>query len=330
MSKTYLVTGGTGFIGAALVRKLVHEGAHVRVLDNNLRGRPRRIADVAEHVEMIEADVRDSDAVRKAARGASSVLHLAYVNGTEYFYEQPELILDIGIRGMLNVLDACRMEKVPELVLASSSEAYHQPAIVPTPESVPLVVPDPLNPRYSYGGGKLACELMALNWGRKGFERVMIFRPHNVYGPDMGWEHVIPDLGRKIWRAHLDQPQGVLRAPLQGDGKQTRAFVFIDDFADGVMTMLRRGEHLNIYHIGRSDEVTIERLARLIAGYFGRDVAFDYVEAPKGGATRRCPDVSKLAALGYAPKTGLEAGLKATLDWYATHFPEREKDRMAV
>ena len=140
-----------------------------------------------------------------AIAGVDSVLHLAYVNGTEYFYEHPELILDIAVRGMLNVLDACRAEKVPELVLASSSEAYHQPPIVPTPEGVPLVVPDPLNPRYSYGGGKLISELMALNWGRKGFERVMIFRPHNVYGPDMGWEHVIPDLGRKVWRAHLDQ-----------------------------------------------------------------------------------------------------------------------------
>ncbi len=330
MSKTYLVTGGTGFIGAALVRRLVQAGARVRVLDNNLRGRPRRIADIADDIEMIEADVRDGDAVRKAARGVDCVLHLAYVNGTEYFYEHPELILDIAVRGMLNVLDACRAEKVPELVLASSSEAYHQPPIVPTPEGVPLVVPDPLNPRYSYGGGKLISELMALNWGRKGFERVMIFRPHNVYGPDMGWEHVIPDLGRKIWRAHIDQPSGALTIPLQGDGKQTRAFVFIEDFADGVMTMLDRGQHLNIYHIGRDEEVSIEHLARALAGYFGREAEFQHGDAPKGATTRRCPDVSKLAALGYAPKVDLGTGLKTTMDWYVAHFPERELDRMAV
>jgi nucleoside-diphosphate-sugar epimerase len=330
MSKTYLVTGGTGFIGAALVRRLVERGERVRVLDNNLRGRPRRIADIAADVEMVEADVRDGDAVRKAAKGADSVLHLAYVNGTEYFYEHPELILDIAVRGMLNVLDACRAEGVGELVLASSSEAYHQPPLVPTPETVPLVVPDPLNPRYSYGGGKLISELMALNWGRKGFERVMIFRPHNVYGPDMGWEHVIPDLGRKIWRAHLAQPTGVLTIPLQGDGKQTRAFVFIEDFADGVQAMLDRGQHLNIYHIGRDEEVTIEHLARAIAGAFGREIAFSYGEAPVGATTRRCPDISKLAALGYAPKIGLEEGLALTMAWYAAHYPERERDRMAV
>ncbi len=126
------------------------------------------------------------------------VHHLAFVNGTEFFYSAPELVLDVGVKGMINVIDACRAEGVGKLILASSSEVYQTPPHVPTDETAPLVVPDPTNPRYSYGGGKIISELMAINYGRKFFERVLIFRPHNVYGPDMGWEHVVPQFAMRL------------------------------------------------------------------------------------------------------------------------------------
>ena len=87
---------------------------------------------------------------------------------------------------MMNVLDACISNKIEDLILASSSDVYQSPKEVPTSENVPLIVPDLLNPRYSYGGGKLISELLAINYGRSHFERVVIFRPHNVFGPDMG------------------------------------------------------------------------------------------------------------------------------------------------
>ena len=176
MPKHYLVTGGSGFIGAALVRRLVRDGHRVRVLDDNSRGNPRRLGDAAGAVEFVAGDIRDAAAVAKAVRGVDGVLHLAAVNGTRHFYEKPEVVLDVGVRGMLNVLDACRSEGVGDLVLASSSEAYQTPPVVPTPEDIPLVVPDVLNPRYSYGGSKLISELLAVNWGRTGFDRVAIFR----------------------------------------------------------------------------------------------------------------------------------------------------------
>ena len=98
---------------------------------------------------------------------------------------------------MLNVIDACKKNNIKELIVASSSEVYQSPKIIPTPEEVPLVVPDVLNPRYSYGAGKLISEVIAFN-NKKFFEKVIIFRPHNVYGPDMGMEHVIPQLTNKI------------------------------------------------------------------------------------------------------------------------------------
>src|SRR3979409_549385 len=121
---------------------------------------------------------------------------------------------------MFDVRCACRSEGVRSLVLASSSEVYQTPPEVPTDEHAPLLVPDPSNPRYSYGGGKIISELMAINYGRKYFERVLIFRPHNVYGPDMGWEHVIPQFALRMKMAAELNPVGVIPFPIQGSGQE--------------------------------------------------------------------------------------------------------------
>lgn len=316
MSKLYLVTGGAGFIGSSLVRRLLRDGHNVRVLDDQSRGRAGRLADVRDHVEFIAADVRDADAVRKAARGADSLCHLASVNGTEWFYSKPEIVLDVGVKGIVNTIDACLEHNVPEFVLASSSEVYQTPPAVPTDETAPLCVPDPLNPRYSYGGGKIISELVALNYGRRHLERVLVFRPHNVYGPDMGREHVIPQLVLRADALAAEHPDGVIRFPIQGDGSQTRAFVHIDDFTDGLATVLEKGAHLNIYHIGSDVEVTIRRLAALIFSHIGREFEIVPGPSPEGGPQRRRPDIRKLRALGYRPRVTLRDGLAATIDWY--------------
>jgi nucleoside-diphosphate-sugar epimerase len=115
-----LVTGGSGFIGSGLVKALVHSGARVRVLDDNSRGRPRRLADIAADIEFIVGDIRDAAAVEGAAKGMDEVHHLAFVNGTEFFYSQPDLVLDVGVRGMINVIDACRRHGIGRFILASS------------------------------------------------------------------------------------------------------------------------------------------------------------------------------------------------------------------
>ncbi len=131
--------------------------------------------------------MRDPILVGNAVRGTDCVVHLAAVNGTEYFYSKPHVVLDVGIVGMLNVIAACRQHGVSDLVVASSSEVYQLPPEIPTDETAPLTIPDPLNARYSYAGSKIASELLAINYGRHDFKCVTIFRPHNVYGPDMAW-----------------------------------------------------------------------------------------------------------------------------------------------
>ncbi len=323
MSKRYLVTGGTGFIGSALVKRLVRDGHKVRVLDNNSRGALVRLGSVANVVDFVEADIRNAAAVSRAAKNIDSIVHLAYVNGTEFFYSKPELVLDIAVRGMLNVIDACKNNGVGEFVLASSSEVYQSPPSIPTAEDAPLIVPDILNPRYSYGGGKLACELMAINYGRTGFERVMIFRPHNVYGPDMGWEHVLPQFVVRATRAIGAASCGPVDFPIQGDGSQTRAFVHIDDFVAGVVCMLERGAHLNVYHVGNPEEVTIRYVAEKVFEVLGRKARIMEGPLTQGSTQRRCPDISKLSALGYKPVIGFDQGLTGVVDWYAKNIGTR-------
>ena len=118
--KRYLVTGAAGFIGTALVRALIKNGNVVRGLDNESRGLRDRLRELESRIEWIEGDVRDADTVAKAVRGVDAVFHLAAVNGTEFFYSRPELVLEVAVKGIMNVLDACVAEGVGELFLASS------------------------------------------------------------------------------------------------------------------------------------------------------------------------------------------------------------------
>ncbi len=314
--KRILVTGGSGFIGSALVKALLNEGNRVRVLDNNSRGATRRLREVEKEVEFVEGDIRDAETVAGAVRNCDEVHHLAFVNGTRFFYSAPELVLEVGVKGIVNVLDACRRANVTTLVLASSSEVYQTPPKIPTDEAVPLSVPDPHNPRLSYGVGKIVSEVMTINYGRKFFDRVLIFRPHNVYGPDMGWDHVIPQFALRIRKAASANPAGPLPFAIEGSGQQTRSFCHIDDLVRGFMLMRAKGEHLGIYHIGTAEEITIADLARRVAAHAGREIIFRFMPAPAGSAERRCPDIGKMQRLGYAPQVSLAQGLPPTLDWY--------------
>ena len=316
MAKRVAVTGGGGFIGAYLVKRLVHDGWDVAVVDSMVRGDASRFAEVASDVELFTCDVRDQDALEKAFKGAEVVMHLAAVNGTENFYTQPELVLDVGLRGALAVTDAARKVGVPDLVVASTAEVYQTPAVIPTPEDIPLMLPNSLNPRYSYGGSKIVSELIAFNYGQDQYRQVQVFRPHNVFGPDMGWKHVEPQF---ILRALAAQEAGDATFPIQGDGTETRSFCYVDDVVEGILTMYEKGGHREIYHIGSDEEITIRDLAARIGKIVGIDLDIQPGELQQGGTKRRCPDISKMRSLGWSPAVGLDEGLERTVAWYREH-----------
>ena len=206
----------------------------------------------------------------------------------------PELILEIAVKGMMNVIDACRENKIKELYVASSSETYQIPETIPTLETERLIVPDPLNPRYSYGGGKILWELMAINFGRKYFDKVVVYRPHNVYGPDMGWEHVLPQFAVRMNKIIRETDGDIIDFPIQGSGEETRSFVYIDDFINGLMQLVQKGKHLNIYNIGTMEELSIKELAALVGKCYNKKLNIIPSGILQGSTTRRCPDISKI------------------------------------
>jgi UDP-glucose 4-epimerase len=187
------------------------------------------------------------------------------------------------------------------------------------------MLPDSLNPRYSYGGSKIISELIAFNYGLEHFQKVQVFRPHNIYGPDMGWKHVVPQFIEKLSQAELNPHTGRHIMTLQGDGSETRAFCYVDDVVRGILTMYERGGHREVYHIGNDEEVSIAHLARALGETLGLEVELRTSEAAMGGTPRRCPDITKMRALGYEPRVSLREGLALTAPWYLERGVERER-----
>jgi len=319
----FLVTGGSGFLGAALVKRLVSCGHIVRVLDNGFRSSDQALSEVIDDIEIVHGDIRNREIVIEALKNIDIVVHLAAVNGTENFYTQPTLVLDVGVRGILNVLEGCLEHDVPDIILASSSEVYQTPSKIPTDENEPLVIPDIMNPRYSYGGSKIISELLLVNYARSNFKRAIVFRPHNVYDPAMGWEHVLPQFIVRTMAGMENYPQGTIPFLMQGNGQQARSFIHIEDMIDGIMLLIEKGKHLNIYHIGNPEEITIADFAKKVANYYSRELDIQPDTLTQGSTERRCPNINKMRKLGFNPRIPLELGLPPTIEWYASRINQR-------
>jgi nucleoside-diphosphate-sugar epimerase len=165
------------------------------------------------------------------------------------------------------------------------------------------------NPRFSYSGGKIMMELLGQHF--TGIDRIMVVRPHNIYGPDMGHLHVIPQV---ISYALADDTNPLV---IQGDGDETRGYCHVDDFIDGLMILLEKGEHRGIYNIGNDEITTSRSIANQILKILNVDKEIVVgKESPKGSPRQRCPDISKMRALGYEPKISLADGLPAVVKWY--------------
>ncbi len=303
--KNFLVTGGTGFIGSNICKLLIELGHNVTIYDNNSRGEFKRIKELNNKVKFIKGDIRDQKQFFKSLKNINSIIHLAYINGTKYFYEKPELILDVAIKGLVNVFDGCKKFKIRELYLASSSEVYQTPLKVPTSEEEPLKIPDINNPRFSYGGGKILTELMGINYGRKFFTKIIIFRPHNVYGADMGNEHVIPELIQKMRKT---KKNSFLK--IQGTGKEIRSFIYIKDFISGFHKLMTKGKHLQIYNIGTNQSIKIKDLVLKISKIMKKRIIIKTSVLKKGSTKIRKPNITKIRKLGFKPKYTLDQGLK--------------------
>ena len=321
-NKKILVTGGMGFIGSRLVERLVERGYVPVVFDNNYRSSKQRLSALKGKIELIEGDIRNRNEVNKATQNCNAIFHLAFINGTKYFYERPELVLEVGVKGALNTLEAALENGVDKYILASSSEVYHEPTSVPTTENERIFIPDVKNSRYSYSGGKIISELLTINYLRRSPIKHCIFRPHNIFGPQMGFEHVIPELMKKIYRASGGCVKNRCKIEIQGSGKETRAFCFVDDAIEQIMVIFEKGKTGEIYHVGIDEERTIHQLIEDISLLLDIGVEVIPGELREGGALRRCPSIDKVCSLGYVKKNRYREGLKETVEWYRNYLLE--------
>ena len=305
--KTFLVTGGSGFIGSNICNLLIKKNCRVKIFDNNFRGSLNKIKKIKGKIKFIKGDIRNMKILNNALKNTDAVIHLAYVNGTKYFYSKPVLVLDIAIKGIMNVIDGCIKNKVKELYLASSSEVYQTPNKIPTDENEPLKIPNIFNPRYSYGGGKILTELVGIHYGKKYFKKLIIFRPHNVYGPNMGNEHVIPEFINKFKLLKKNKFE------IQGTGNEIRSFIYIEDFLTAFNIILSKGKHLNIYNIGTSEKTKIKNLAYTLSKILNKKIILKNTTLRKGSTKIRIPNINKIRNLGFKPKFNLKKGLKKIL-----------------
>ena len=299
--KKILITGGTGFIGAAISNYFINKGYDITILDNNSRGNISRIKHNRKNIKFIKGDVTKYKDVYKACKGKNCIFHLAAVNGTKYFYEKPDVVLDVSCKGVINVIDVAKKLKIKNIFLASSSEVYHLPNKIPTDEEEPIKIPDIHNPRYSYAGGKILTELMGIN-NAKFFNKMIIFRPHNVYGKDMGNEHVIPEIIGKVKNA-----KNFIK--IKGSGNQTRSFIYIDDFVEAFYLIFKKGKHLNIYNIGTQEKIKIIDLVKKIIKISKKKIIIKKEKIAKGGTEHRTPNIRKINKLGFKNKFNISQGL---------------------
>ncbi len=305
MKKNYFITGGLGFIGKAISKSLLDDGHKVIILDNNFRKKNNFIKH--KNLTIYRGDIREKKNLLKIKQKIHSVIHLAAINGTNHFYEIPDLVLDVGVKGMINILEFCKEKKIKEIFLASSSEVYQDAPFIPTNEKVRMIIPDPHNPRFSYSSSKIISEMLALH--NNFINKIVIFRPHNIYGPDMGFNHVIPETIIKILNAKK-------QFTIQGNGKNKRSFCYIDDFIKGIRILLKKGKHKEIYNIGYDEETSINQLCKLIMKLFNKRLKIIKSENKLINTKRRLPDIKKLQKLGYKPSIKLNQGLLRTIEWY--------------
>ena len=283
-------------------------GFEVTVFDNNFRGKISRIEDIKKEIKFVDGDVRNQNALVKASRKSDTIVHLAFVNGTQNFYDKTGLVLDVAIDGLKSVVEAVNENNISNIILASSSEVYQSPSIFPTPEEVEFSIPDLINPRFSYGLGKIIQEFYLYHAVEK-IENLTIFRPHNIYGTDMGNLHVIPQMFENAVKS------GKLNLPveIQGDGRQTRSFCFIEDFIQAFNLILVPNQKRQVYNIGTKEEITMLGLMENILDVLDLDLSINFKSLPAGGTLRRVPDISKIENLGFVQKIPLVEGLKIYL-----------------
>lgn len=310
---TYLVTGGAGFIGSNLVHELIRRGEHVRVLDNFSTGRRENLLSLDGKIDVIEGDLGEPAAVKKAVHGTDVILHHAALPSVARSIEDPIATHAANVTGTLKLLVAARASKVKRVVFASSSSVYGDSPILPTEEGMR---PEPKSP---YAASKLAGEGYCLAfWKAYGLETVCL-RYFHVFGPRQDpsspYAAVIPAF---ITTMLQGEPPTIF-----GDGLQSRDFTYIEDVVEASLLAARvpalAGEVLNIA-CGRQH--TLWHLVATLNAILGTDLSPRLAPRRPADVQHSQAEVEKARALlGFRPRIDFEEGLRRTVLWIRTSIP---------
>ena len=319
--KKILITGGAGFIGYHLANFHSKNGDYIIIIDNLGKDNQKIDSELNKlikkpNVDFIQCDLTDKTGSIDLPKNIDVVYHLAAMNGTELFYEIPYELCRNNILLTINLLDILKNINIKKIVYTSTSEVYaggekFNLVPIPTNEEVPILFPQPTDKRFSYATSKFIGEFLSFNFGDLISVPTTVVRFHNIYGPRMGYRHVIPQfIERAIKCSEEFQLYGA---------NNTRAFCFIDD-AIKAITSVATNKLLDkkIIHIGNQDEeIKMIELAKCICRLMNKKFIFLDKGAPNMSVNRRCPDTKKLYELvGYKASTPLLDGLKITIDWY--------------
>ena len=313
--KKILVTGAGGFVGGHLVKELLNRGFEVRAVDIK---KIEEWFQLSSNIENFSLDMSIKENCFKMVDGVEGVINMACNMGGMGFIENNKALCMLSVLVNTHMLLACKEFKIKKYFFSSSACAYNKDLQNDT-SITGLKEADayPANPEDGYGWEKLFSERMCRHFTEDFGLPTRVIRYHNVYGPRMGFKHVIP----QVTQRYLDH-----EAPFKIFGfDQTRSFNYIDDAVMGtVLAMESDNTNGEIFHIGNMrEEIKIEELVRFIGEQLGYNGEYSKVGAPSGSVNRRCPDTTKAEQmLNYQPQISWREGVQRTVDWYVEYLKE--------
>jgi UDP-glucose 4-epimerase len=308
----FLVTGGAGFIGSAIVRGLLAQGAErVVVVDSLLTGHERNLEEVRGSVDFHRVDIRDYDALLPALKGVDVVFHEAAIPSVPRSIDEPVLSHEVNIDGTFNVLRAAKAAGVRRVVYAASSSAYGDSDVLPKVETMRA------QPKSPYAAQKLMGEYYMSCWHScYGLETVSL-RYFNVFGPRQDPSSAYSGVLSLFIKAVLER-----RAPtIFGDGGHSRDFTYVEDVVALNLLAAQAQAHLSgrMYNGGNGGRITLNQAWEMLQKLEGISLPARY-GPPRAGDVRdsQADTTAVMRDLGYTPKFSFEEGLRRTLEWYRT------------
>lgn len=304
----YLVTGGAGFIGSNVVRKLLELGHEVRVLDNFLTGKRENLTDISNDITLIEGDIRDLDVLKQASEDIDYVLHTAALPSVPRSVANPLLSHEINMNGTLYVLEAARQQGVKRVVFSSSSSVYGNTPTLPKHEEMPV------NPLSPYAAHKAAGEFYCRVYFTIYKLETVCLRYFNVFGPRQDpksqYAAVIPRFITALQTG--GQPT------IYGDGKQSRDFTYIDNvIAANISASTAPDAAGEVINVACGSRITVNELAHRIGKLLGKEVNPHYDPPRSGDVKHSLAEISKAQKLlNYSHLIDIDSGLQRTIEFF--------------